>query len=209
MVEGDTASDKDADADKSLTAGSAVVTFFFFFSNVIKCIPHQSRLQTSRQASSAAAITYASCRDFQEGGEEEEEEEGIEVEAELEDKDEKTSTKGKRSRGQKDTSKDQKDSSSDQKDTSKDQKDTSKDQKDTSKDKKVVSKKKATFASSKSAYATRKVVSRMSATSEVEAKREDSDDEENNLSQLKICILAIFYMKEMERLLEKSCYNEN
>ena len=202
MVEGDTASDKDADADKSLTAGSAVVTFFFFFSNVIKCIPHQSRLQTSRQASSAAAITYASCRDFQEGGEEEEEEEGIEVEAELEDKDEKTSTKGKRSRGQKDTSKDQKDSSSDQKDTSKDQK-------DTSKDKKVVSKKKATFASSKSAYATRKVVSRMSATSEGEAKREDSDDEENNLSQLKICILAIFFMKEMEGLLEKSCYNEN
>ena len=202
MVEGDTASDKDADADKSLTAGSAVVTFFFFFSNVIKCIPHQSRLQTSRQASSAAAITYASCRDFQEGGEEEEEEEGIEVEAELEDKDEKTSTKEKRSRGQKDTSKDQKDSSSDQKDTSKDQK-------DTSKDKKVVSKKKATFASSKSAYATRKVVSRMSTKSEVEAKREDSDDEENNLSQLKICILAIFFMKEMERLLDKSCYNEN
>ena len=119
----------------------------------------------------------------------EEEEEDIVVQAELED------TKEKRSR--------------DLKDTSKDQKDASKDQKDSSKDKKVVSKKKATFASSKSAYATRKVVSRMSTKSEVEAKREDSDDEENNLSQLKIYILAIFFMKEMERLLDKSCYNEN
>ncbi len=126
----------------------------------------------------------------------EEEEEDIVVQAELED------TKEKRSRDLKDTSKDQKDAS-------KDQKDASKDQKDSSKDKKVVSKKKATFASSKSAYATRKVVSRMSTKSEVEAKREDSDDEENNLSQLKIYILAIFFMKEMERLLDKSCYNEN
>ena len=132
-----------------------------------------------------------SCRNLQE----EEEEEDIAVGAELEDKDEKTSTKEKRCK--------------DQKDTSKDQKDTSKDQKDSSKDKKVVSKKKATFASSKSAYATRKVVSRMSATSEAKAEREDSDDEENNLSQLKIYILAIFFMKEMERLLDKSCYNEN